>query len=453
MLVLPSVFNPAVFVERGSRALYPALLLLFSCCFLGDYLKGTTAILLAGCAAITFSTRKENVNSRYRFAIVTLVLLTFTWLVPVKTLLYLATGFAFFYWVETRSVRVPFLGVVALLLSSPAFQYASGVFSFPIRLQLTKIVGALFSAVASNIELRGNTILYEGREFAVDPACAGIHMLAISILLGISLLGLLQRKAGKTINWKAAVLYLLLLLVLNLIANVLRIFLLVQFAVPPEAVMHDVIGLLCLLLYVCLPACYLARFLVARATADTVGNMAAKRSSRLLLWLLPLALLFVGQRVVTSDTYAKFEANYTQAISGYKSSVFAPGILKLENCQSLVYVKFIRGFYDTEHNPSMCWKGSGYTFKEMTKQSVKGREVYAALLCKGTEKLYTAWWYGNSQYSTTSQWEWRWNMLKQNESYAVINVTAASEIALSAEINKLMYTNTLLPLFKKDGLK
>ncbi|HYO22143.1 MAG TPA: exosortase N [Flavisolibacter sp.] len=434
-------------IERGKPFIFPALLLFFGFYYLSDYLNSTLTILLAGAVAIASTVRKSETKRPYRFAIVATALLVLTWLVPVKTLLYLSAGFALLYWVETRALRVHFLGVIALLLSSPAFQYASGAFSFPIRLQLTKIVGALFSLVSPGVELKGNTIFYNGQEFAVDPACMGIHMLSISILLGIALLGLLQRKAGKKINWKIALLYLAMLFVLNLVANVLRIILLVQFAVPPDAIMHDIIGLLCLLLYVCVPACYLAKWLVSKAVAGKSSNTSKRAVG--FGWLLPIALLLLGQRVVSVDTYAKFESNYAQVVNGYQSSVFAPGILKLVNKQSLVYVKFIRGFYDTEHNPSMCWKGSGYMFKELARQSIAGREVYTALLCRNNEKIYTAWWYGNNRFSTTSQWEWRWNLLKGAENYAVINVTAASQEGLAAEVQKMLHTKTLEPLFKQ----
>jgi exosortase N len=159
----------------------------------------------------------------------------------------------------------------------------------------------------------------------------------------------------------------------------------------------------------------------------------------------------VAHRVVSIDTYSKFSDKYTEAIAGYSLSVYAPGIVKLENAEALLYIKFIRGFYDTEHNPAMCWKGSGYVFKDIKTQVLEGKEVYTASLHKGNDKLYTSWWYGNADHVTTSQWEWRWNMVKSGQSYAVINVTAANEKTLRAEVEKLLFTKTLRPFFKKEN--
>jgi exosortase N len=154
----------------------------------------------------------------------------------------------------------------------------------------------------------------------------------------------------------------------------------------------------------------------------------------------------VAARVLSTDTYSAFERKYQQPIAGYTSSVYAPGILKLENKASLVYVKAIRGFYDTEHNPMICWKGSGYELQNVQTQHFAGSSVYTATLHRGHEQLYSAWWYGNGRHHTTSQWDWRWRMLRGETGYAVQNVTAADEATLKEEINQLLSNGVLLPL-------
>ncbi len=437
-------------IQRFGRFVLPIGLAVLIAVFLHDYLQGTTTIVLAGWAAIAATIKTKRPLHSNRFAIITCVVIGLTWLVPVNTLLYLAIAFALFYWIERHVGSIHWLGVVALGLSMPAFYYASNVFSFPLRLQLAKAAGAIFSFTVPGVQISGNTIVHNGHEFAVDPACAGLHLFSISLLLGIFMLGLLQRKSGKAIGWKAALIYLASLVALNLLANVLRIVLLVQFAVPPEAAAHDVIGLLCLLLYVCLPACWLAKILVSNGQArEEATKVVPQKIPFLLQAILMAALVLTAQRVKSVDTYERFKEKYTQAIGDYSSSVYAPGILKLENDRVLVYVKFIRGFYDTEHNPMMCWTGSGYILKGIRKQSIDGNEMYTALLCKKEEKLYTAWWYGNSSKATTSQWAWRWDMMKGNDGYAVINVTASTEEALATEIRKMKAEQTLSPLFKK----
>lgn len=406
-------------------------------------------MLLAGCAAVAFTAQKKRPVRKSRFAIAALVMAGLAWLVPVNTSLYFAFALASFYWVEVYCATVHFLGLVALLVSSPAFRSLSGVFSFPLRMQLTRMAAALFSLAGSDIKFNGNVLSLRGNEFSVDPACAGLHMFSLSLLLGICLLGALQRKTGKQLRWQMILLYLACLCLLNFLANVLRIVLLVQFAVMPDNVLHDAIGLACLLLYVCLPACFIAKALVSKAAGKgaTVAypTQAAPAS---MLWLLLAALSVTAQRVATADTYAPFEAAYAKKVDGFASSVQAPGIVKLQNEKALVYVKFLRGFYDTEHNPTMCWRGSGYVFKETARQSIGGTEVYTARLQKAGNVLYTAWWYGNGESATASQ-EWRWNMLRRGEAYAVINVTASTEASLATEVKRILQEQILLPLFTK----
>lgn len=443
-------WRPNFLSAQYLRFLFPVGLVLFTGFYLADYLHTSATTLLVGAAAIISTVTVGRVKRPHRFAVATLVLLALTWLVPVNTLLYFSVACALFYWAEAQGFGLQPLSLVALFLSSPAFQYTAHVFSFPIRLQLAKIAGSIFHLFSSNVQIKGNTIFYDGHEFAVDQACAGLNMLTLSMLLGILLLGLLQKKAGKTIGLKTAAIYLLALFCLNLFANVLRIVLLVQFAVPPEAVMHEVVGLLCLLLYVCLPAGYLALFFVKRAATTQPSTVAVNKAKPVVQVLLMVGLLLLGQRVITADTYAKFQKNYTAPVVGYTSSVFRPGIVKLENAETLVYVKFIRGFYDTEHNPTLCWKGSGYEFTNVKKQSVGGREIYTAALIRAEEKLHTAWWYGNATEATTSQWEWRKNMLKSGDSYALINVTAATERVLLKKMKQLLLAPTLAPLFKQE---
>lgn len=433
---------------RWSTIIYPLCLLILGGVYLNNYLADSIPSLVAGMAAIVSTTISVPVKNHCRYATAAVAMLILTWMVPVSTLLFFALGFLSFYWAERQGYRIHFLGLVALILLSPAFRYAANVFSFPIRLQLTTMAGAVFSLFATHVVTKGNTIFYDGQEFSVDPACMGLHMLSLSLLLGILLLGLLQRKAKKQISLGAAIFFLLSLFLLNLTGNLLRIVLLVLFAVPPDAAMHDVIGLLCLLLYVCMPACYLARHLVSKARGISMEKTDMQKPDTRLAWALLAVTMMMAQRVNTVDTYAMFNSKYVQSVAGFTSSVYAPGIVKLQNDRSLIYVKFIRGFYDTEHNPAMCWKGSGYAFNEMKKQTLSEQEVYTATLCRGNEKLYTAWWYGNDSHATTSQWNWRWDMLKGAKGYAVINVTAASKEALTEEIKKVLAEHLLSPLLR-----
>ena len=103
----------------------------------------------------------------------------------------------------------------------------------------------------------------------------------------------------------------------------------------------------------------------------------------------------------------------------------------------------IPGFYSADHNPMICWKGSGYEFVQVQEQVVNGTKMYTARLQNKTELLYTAWWYDNGQKRTVNQLAWRWDALKRNTNYSVVNVTAASKEHLDREVKKIQDNNPL----------
>ncbi|HWJ90516.1 MAG TPA: exosortase N, partial [Flavisolibacter sp.] len=357
---------------------------------LHDYLAAMVPVFLCGVAAIAASSSAGASSNRYGIAMLVLLLISF--LIPVKSIFYFAFATGFFFWAERSGRRVGFLGLTVLAVSSPVFLYAANAFSFPIRLQLSNLTGQLFSLWEKNVSVRGNVIVHQGFEFSVDPACMGLHMLSISILQGILFAGLLQRKMRRVLSQWQSITFIILLLVLNILSNLIRIIVLVQFRILPGTVWHEVIGLACLILYVCIPAAFLARFLLRRARRMKPAAE-IKSSLPLFLQVIPVAaFLFSALHIQRSDTYQQFKGAYNKKVAGFYSSFYAPGIVKLEREDALVYVKFIRGFYDTEHNPTLCWKGSGYEFDEIRTERIGGMQVFTATLSKDKEKLYTSWW-------------------------------------------------------------
>jgi exosortase N len=208
--------------------------------------------------------------------------------------------------------------------------------------------------------------------------------------------------------------------------------------------MHEVVGILCLLLYMVLPAVYLAPFFVKK-----MGNVIKATNDNhsftkkyWLHFLLAATINLCSYHILSTDTYEHFNLPDTR-IGKYKASQHSPGIVKLESQSSLLYIKYVRGFYDTDHNPTICWKGSGYEFQQIQQNNINGFSIYTALLVKGKEKLYTAWWYGNGKNNTTDQFIWRWDMVKGSNPYAVINVTAPEKQILFNEVNDIIKLKSL----------
>jgi exosortase N len=332
---------------------------------------------------------------------------------------------------------------------SPVFQYIADVFSFPIRLQLSTIAGYGLSFTGKSVQVVGNTIYFNNNEFAVDPACMGLNMLTASLLLGIMLIGFYKKKWNKQIAGWQIIAYLLFVFGLNVISNLLRIILLVQFAILPGTALHEITGLTCFLIYVILPAAFVAKLIVGclgktgRSDAFTTTHNRSLAIHLLLLVGISLAAIHTAQ----ADTYRGFYHLSKKHVAGYQVSSYSPGILKLEDKNALIYVKYIRGFYDTDHNPTICWKGSGYEFHNIQKERLVGNVIYTATLQRNVEKLYTAWWYSNGKKTMIDQLKWRSDMMRTQSTYAVVNVTAATKEELHKEVSKIVSQNSLSSLF------
>ncbi|WP_118976850.1 exosortase N [Taibaiella koreensis] len=414
--------------------------LIAGCAVLGSYPDWRSANGITGMVALPLTLLPVRVRKpRPHMALLSVVLLLLSLLAPVKAILFFAwcSLLLFLYESSGRQARLPTL--LTLFFMSPVCQYFAHIFSFPIRLQLTEAAGSLLRLADQKVSIAGNMILCHGSEFSVDPACMGLHMVITSSLCGLILLAVQQRRSGLYLPgyWIFAVL--LVLLLLNVVANLLRILLLVYFRILPGDPLHDICGLLCLLVYVLLPAFFLVRKLVVRAgkpfpVTDHVPDpypLAAHSAHWLLLPLFLFALHYSRQQgeAMPGGVLPKLE--------GYAVSWYDKEVIKIAGEHALVYVKPARGVVYTDHNPLVCWTGCGYSFRNIQEQQWNSIPVFTGILEKGNERLYTAWWYDNGQRSTLSQWTWRWDMLRGKPVYSIFNVTAGSPQALHDEVARI----------------
>jgi exosortase N len=398
-----------------------------------------SANLLMGLIALATTWRKEGQTGRpVRFAWLALLFTILYLSVPARTLLFAAIACGLLFVAETFAGRISFLSLCALVFMSPIFEYLTNVFSFPIRIMLTALASGIMRFSGETMQAHGNTLVSNGTEFSVDPACMGLHMFGASLLAGLILIGIFQKKYARRLSATGAAIVFISIALLNIVGNLLRIICLVHFKIGPDMMMHQVMGLCCFAGYVLAPSIFITRRMVYRSPVQGSINFGEKmaftgKTLQHVVLLTTICAATIINRDRTGSATLDCKPVY---LTGYRSTSLGDHITKLEDGDALIYVKPITGFYSSDHQPTTCWIGSGYELKKVQEKQIGRLNVYAARLEKGKDILYTAWWYDNGTETTISQLQWRWQAFSQSRQYALMNVTAATGDTLEKEIIK-----------------
>ena len=429
-------------VKRVNIRMAAALLMLGVYLFitryaLREYILWDSPGFLLGLAAIPLVlTANPQQKRSLRFYYAALACCILAWLLPAKTLLYGCVALALCFLADNIFGKINALPLLALGLMAPVCDYMTRIFTFPIRLQLTQWAAGMLHALGLPAVAEGNVIMYQGATFSVEAACMGLGMMVTSMLCGLMLLGIYQKKYGLVVPFAKVCMLLAGIFALNVISNLFRILLLVVLHLLPGDPLHEATGILCLAAYVLLPLLWFCPWLVKRFGKPLETKPARKESDRFMLTLSHLCLAGCIALVAYKTTLpaaGTTAAAGLPSMPGYTLQVLPNHVTKAENDTALVYLKPVGGFYRTDHHPTICWQGSGFDFKQVKEEQAGGSAIYTAILQKGHERLYTAWWYDNGRHQTISQWEWRWKALRYGNDYTLVNVTAATPAALHAE--------------------
>ncbi|MEM0997775.1 MAG: exosortase N [Bacteroidota bacterium] len=376
-----------------------------------------------------------------RFAGLALLMLVLFPVLQIKFAFHLAWCFVLLFFVESVRGKLNSMPVALVFVLSPLPHYLASVLGFPLRLWLSSAAGAVFRLLGMEVEVRGNLFLRDGEEFAVDPACTGIHLFVTGLVLFVILLSYQEKRSGKGLPGWGQGGTLVVAVGLVLLANLMRIVGLVLLRSAPETFSHDAVGLASLLFYFVLPM----YFLLGWATRKWGRNRSVAPTRRLhlpgtrrtILGAVLVAGLFAvgpwGQKPVSTEQIARLNA---MATPGYTSCLTDAGILALEAEGALVYLKPPVPFYGADHYPEICWRASGFRVRAPQVQVVAGTEMMVARLENEEQRMVTAWWYDNGAASTTSTFDWRWRQLCGEAGFFLVNVTVADQDELACVIRE-----------------
>lgn len=418
--------------------------LIINIIFLKDYVIIDANVFL-GTLLIAFVLWKQpsgKTNSRF-YLIIGIALAAANVFIQIKTFFFLSAIFFLLYLYETLVKNAGFKVLFILLIISPIYKYFATAIGFPLRLQLSEIAGNILEIIGIKVSIEGNLIFIKDAQFMVDEACAGLKMLSSTLLITIFLISYYEKRARKTVQFYETLSLLFIAIIFNLLTNLLRIVFLVVFNIGAEHPMHYLMGISCLVLYTIIPIALIIKSWVIKFSSDyrpTIHSGQAELNFSPLS-IIPISILAtVGILNNFANTPGK-TFNLQCELSGYAKSKYKDGILKFEKDDCLIYVKPINSFLGSEHNPMICWQGSGYHFKKISKIQIDNYEVYTGTLEKGDEKVYASWWFDNGVSKTTEQLSWRWKSMKGEGDFSLINVNCKNERELAEKTKDIIHKN------------
>jgi exosortase N len=403
-----------------------------------------TALVLAPFICVADSSRHSS-----RFLLPALLIITLAVFIPVNTMLFLALVLAALLWAENIVGKLNNSFMFLLFVISPVFKYLTGMFDFPVRLWLTSQTATLLTFTGVKAIAMGNQIRLANQDFSVDPACAGLNMLIISLLLSLFILTHFQRQLDKYLKFIFLAGFFIVVIGLNVICNFFRIFLLVSFRIMPGTFFHDFVGIACLMIYVIAPLVMGVKPLLKHLGKTRSAPSSAKAKPPLniarhpaLHVVLSAVLLFISLHLVNADTL--LSKGKSIKLPGFTKYEMDNGISKFYNKDALIYLK-PTVFYAPEHDPMICWTGSGYQFAAIQKEKISGVEVYTGTLEKGTDKIYAAWWFDNGHIKTINQLQWRWpSMIDGKHPFYLVNVNTSEPDKLRTQVTNLIKLNPII---------
>ncbi len=374
---------------------------------------------------LPFVIYRESAQKSYRYGIVAVVLLGLYFWFSFSTLYFFAFICALFFIFESFYGKLNSVPLFLMVIVSPLVIFLTEVIGFELRLTLTKVAAQLLHLVDSQYSYSGNIILIGEKEFHVDPECMGLKMVILSFFTALLLITYFHRIKKNNYSFIAIITILGITYILDIVSNLIRIILITFLQSKPETFSHDLIGILCFVVYVVFPLWFIINkfpfrdsFRVEKAIKN-VNKKIHFGIGMITAVLFLMAVINPGKKENETLTKANIPSGWT---THFSCSVEEHGVLKLSNADYLIYIKPSRPFYSSDHTPLICWKGSGYTIKKEEIIKIGNQNVYFGELTKGEHVLYSAWWYDSGTETTISQFQWRINTLLKGNKYQIINV-------------------------------
>lgn len=394
---------------------------------------------------LPFVIQQKNNKKSIRYGIIAIALLLIYPVFKLSTIFFFGFVCALFFLYESRFGKLSSVPIFLVIVVSPFAISMSEVLGFEIRLKLTEIAAQILQFVDKDYHAQGNIITLGAQEFRVDPECMGLKTVLLSFFISLIFITYHQ-KNNKTNHSLAAIAFMLIItFALVVISNLFRIVLITFFKAPPETFIHEMIGIICFVIYVVLPLWFIIKNISGSKikTSQKTEYLPANNFYYFLIAIVLLSIFaFYSFSTIDDKTGEEMQVGkFSLPYKEYKTMQAELGVMKVETENLLIYIKPASNFHAADHSPLICWKGSGYKMNKEHMVTISGKEIFFSELKLGKDILFTTWWYDSGTDKTGSQFRWRSQNLLHHDQYRLINVISHDEKFLLKETEKLLETN------------
>ena len=377
----------------------------------------------------------------YRYGIMSSIFLIAYLTISAPIFFFFAFCFGVFFILEISIGKLNSLAPFVVILVTPLSKYVFDLFGFPIRLALSKFAAQLLSFIGHNINSQGNIIMLNGNIFSVDAACMGLRLVITSFLITFMLISFFEKKTKSEIKISTGIITLIITFILVIVANLLRIIFLIILNSPPNTISHELIGLGSMIIGVIVPMYFIIQYFSSFFKKIKQVNYKGQNQTLLKYSFILLFISFFSVLGIKKTVYNDMEKDELVekiTLQNYNKKILPNHIVKFLSPNYLMYIKPAKNFYRSDHNPFICWRGSGYIVTNEKQIELYGKEIFYAQLVSETNTLHTAWWYDNGKYQTVNQLDWRWRAMQGEAPFRLINLTAETPNHLFTEVARFL---------------
>ena len=351
-----------------------------------------------------------------------------------------ATGLStLFFLIEKRVGRLDAAAFYALIFYLPFTSGFFRVFGFYIRMYLTELAAKTCAFFSPSVTRAGNQLMVMGQEYTVDAGCMGLRLVVTAFILTLVINQVFSRSNGLTLNRWYFMAVVKLSFVLVVLANYFRILVLIWAQSPEGSTSHEVIGIVCFVLFHIIPMIFISRWAINRFGKK--AERAIERNYRKIKTPFTLALvpiLLFGLVWGVGVQHDNLDDIVISIPSGYELVETKKQVSSFENGQgSVIHVKAVSPMSFSNHHPLVCWRGDGFSSGKEMKINMGEIAGFSACLDKGSKHLETMWWYSDLKGNEfDDEWTWRVSSVLNRKQMFLVNYSHIDHNQLVYEVNR-----------------